>query len=110
MQPSKSPWASPVVIVRKKDRSAIFCIDYRKVNAITRKDAYPLPRIDNTLDTLAVSQWFSTLDLRSWWLATGRLKVPMMIIPRQLSQQRKGYSNLTSCNLACPMHQGPSRD
>ena len=66
IQPSMSPWVSPIVIVRKKDGSARFCVDYRKLNAITRKDA--LPRIDNTLDTLSGSQWFSTLDLLSgYW-------------------------------------------
>ena len=62
IQPSHSPWASPIVLVRKKDGSTRFCLDFRKVNAITRKDAY---RVDDTLDTLAGSQWFTILDLIS---------------------------------------------
>eukprot|EP00731_Ephydatia_muelleri_P034765 Em0075g18a len=63
VQPSSSPWASPVVIATKKDGSLCFCVDYRKLNSITRKDAYPLPRIDDSLDALNGSKWFSTLDL-----------------------------------------------
>ena len=68
IQPSISPWASPIVLVRKKDGSLRFCIDYRKVNTIIRKDTYPLPRVDDTLDTLSGSRWFTTLDLVSgYW-------------------------------------------
>ena len=68
IKPSCSPWASPVVLVKKKDGTSRFCVDYRKVNTITRKDAYPLPRVDDLLDTLAGSRLFSTLDLiRGYW-------------------------------------------
>ena len=68
ISPSNSPWASPVVLVRKKDGSLRYCVDYRKLNAVTIKDSYPLPRIDESLDMLGNAKYFTTLDLASgYW-------------------------------------------
>ena len=72
IRPSKSPWSSPVVLVEKKDGSIRFCIDYRKLNLLTVKDVYPLPRIDDSLASLQGKKWFSTLDFTA-----GYHQIPM---------------------------------
>jgi hypothetical protein len=65
IEPAASPWASNVVLARKKDNSMRICIDYRKINQISYQDSYPLPHIDVCLSSLQGSSWFSTLDLSS---------------------------------------------
>ena len=65
IEPAASPWASNVVLIKKKDGSLRFCVDYRRLNSITYKDSYPLPLIDNCLNALGGSSWYSTLDLWS---------------------------------------------
>lgn len=62
---SSSPFASPIVVVRKKNGTVRLCIDYRKLNAQTIKDAYALPKLEDTFSALSGSTWFSTLDLKS---------------------------------------------
>ncbi|PIK46429.1 hypothetical protein BSL78_16715 [Apostichopus japonicus] len=65
IRPSTSPYASPIVLVRKSDGSLRLCVDYRKLNMKTIKDAYPIPRIDESIDALHGTKWFSTIDLLS---------------------------------------------
>ena len=68
VQPSSSPWSSSIVLVTKQDGTKRFWVDYRKLNDVTAKDSYPLPRIDDSLEQLAGAQWFSCLDLNSgYW-------------------------------------------
>ena len=65
IQPSSSPWASPIVLVRKKDGGLRICVDYRMLNSVTKLDRFPLPRIDDLLDQLGQLQFFTMLDLAS---------------------------------------------
>ena len=69
--PSSSPWASPIVLVEKKDRCLHFCVDYRKLNAITKLDVFPLPRMDDSLDLLSETKFFTSLDLASGYWQVG---------------------------------------
>ena len=83
VRPSNSPWCNAVVLVRKKDGSLHFCIDFRRLNALTVKDSHPLPRICETLESLAGAAHYSTFDLNS-----GFWQVPM-------DKESKQYTTLT---------------
>ena len=72
IEPSQSEWGSPALLVPKPDGAPRFCVDYRRLNAVTVKDSYPLPRMDECLDTLGDAQWFTTLDAQS-----GNWQVPV---------------------------------
>ena len=68
VRPSSSPWSSPVVITRRKDGKPRFCIDFWKLNSVTRRDAYPLPQVNATLDKLRGDRYLSTIYLKNgYW-------------------------------------------
>ena len=83
VRPSNSPWCNAVVLVRKKDRSLRLCIDFRRLNSLTIKDSHPLPRICETLESLAGAAHYSTFDLNS-----GFWQVPM-------DKESKQYTTFT---------------
>ena len=68
IEPSATPWSSPVVLVKKRDGSVRLCVDYRKLNDVALKDLYPLPCIDDSVEALSRAKWFSTPDLKlGYW-------------------------------------------
>ena len=92
IRPSNSPWCNAVVLVRKKDGSLRFCIDFRKLNSLTVKDSHPLPRICETLESLAGAAHFSTFDMNS-----GFWQVPMDEGSKQYTAFTLGSMGLYEC-------------
>ena len=87
IQPSESPWNAPIVIVAKKNGDIRMCVDYRRLNAITRKAIYPIPATQQFLDCLSGSQYFSTLDLSQGY---HQIAVAEDDIPKTAFATRKG--------------------
>ena len=91
IQKSSSPWASGIVMVEKKDGSKRFCVDYRRLNDVIIKDAYPLPRIDDSFDQMSGAKWFSCLDLSSgYW----QVEVEECNEPKQRLHQSRVCTNI----------------
>lgn len=87
IEPSKSEWANPIVMVRKSDGKYRFCIDFRKVNKISKKDAYPLPQMTGILDKLRAARYISTVDLSQAYhqipLEKSSREVTVFSVPRK---------------------------
>jgi len=99
VRPSQSEWSSNIVLVRKKDGSHRMCVDYRNLNSVTRKDVYPLPRIDDILDTLRGMKYFCVIDQANAYHAV------------EIEEEDKpGCSNLTGWRSACATPQPPIND
>ena len=92
IRPSNSPWCNAVVLVRKKDGSLCFCIDFRKLNSLTVKDSHPLPHICETLESLTGAAHFSMFDMNS-----GFWQVPMDEESKQYTAFTLGSMGLYKC-------------
>ncbi|KAK9134121.1 hypothetical protein Scep_013649 [Stephania cephalantha] len=90
--PSTSPWGAPVMFVKKKDSSLRMCIDYRKLNQVTGRNRYPLPRIDDLFDQLVGARVFSKIDLRSGY---HQLRIRDEDIPKTAFSTRYGLFEFT---------------
>jgi hypothetical protein len=89
---SHSPWASPVVVVDKKTGDRRFCVDFRKLNNVTIKDSYPLPRIDDLLDRLGGASYYSSIDLQSGYWQVGMDPNDQHLAPADTGRQKPGHS------------------
>ena len=107
MEEYTSPWSSPIVIVEKKDKTIRFCIDYRRLNAITIKDAFPLPRIDKIFYPLPDAMYYAKFDFKSGYFHVPLSKEtarklrsqPMIIIINSLFFHRESPTILKLCNV-----------
>jgi hypothetical protein len=97
IRPNASPWGSPVLFVDKRDGTIPLCVDYRKLNEVTIKNKYPLPKIEDIFDQLNGAKVFSKINLRTRY---HQLKVRESDIPKTAFTTRYGLSSTPSCPLA----------
>lgn len=99
VEPSKSEWCSPVVLVPKKDGSLRFCIDFRYLNSVSKFDSYPTPRIEDLIDRLGKANYLTTIDL-----AKGYWQVPLSARSRELTAFRTPWGLYHFCKMPFGLH------
>ena len=92
IRPSTSPWGAPVIFAKKKEKTLRLCIDYRRLNRVTIKNRYPLPRIDDLFDLLTGARVYSKIDLRTGY---HQLRVREIDIPKTAVRTRYGHFEFT---------------
>jgi hypothetical protein len=104
IQPSSSPWGSPILFLNKKDGGIRLCVDYRASNKVTVKNSYPLPRIEDIFDQLTGAKFFSKIDLRSGY---HQIRLHKDSIPKKHSELATDYSSLSYSLSVSPMPHPP---
>ena len=107
IEPSKSPWACGVVMAKKKEGQLRFCCDFRYLNAVKIKDAYPIPRIDESLSKLGDAKFFTTLDLGS---AFWQVPLESKIVRKRASRASWDCSSGRECRSDCATRRPHSSD
>ena len=109
IEPPQSDWASTIILVRKKDNSIRLCVDYRKLNAQSRIDAYPIPRIEDILDKVGKVKFITTLDLaRGYWqVPVADEETQDYVHQPPLVRTNFGRTNFVECHSDLMEHQLP---
>lgn len=103
IEPSKSEWCHPVVLVPKKDGTLRFCIDFRYLNSVSKFDCYPTPRISDLIDRLGQSKYLTTIDL-----AKGYWQIPLTLQSRELTAFRTPWGLFHFRVLPFGLHGAPA--
>ena len=98
IRPSNSSWASPILLVQKKNGKTRFCVDYCKLNEVSIKDAYPLPRMDDIFSVLGKASYYTTIDLTDAFCVVGE------VMKERRRRERERLINLSTCGCVIQLY------